>query len=80
MNSYGATIDALLDILERKYSINEELLKHRGLLEYVTSPKNTGSIKKFIVWAGRKKEDFNNKQHATNYMLKVLEGIMKHSN
>ncbi len=80
MNSYEATIDALLDILERKYSINEELLEHRRLLEYVTSPKNTESIKKFIVRVGRKKEDFNNKQHTTSYTLKLLEGMMKHSN
>lgn len=38
------------------------------------------TIKKFIIWAGRKREDFNDKQHATNYMLKVLGGMMKHSN
>ncbi len=80
MNSYGETIDALLDTLERKYSISEGLLEYRGLLDFVTNPENTETIKKFIIWVGRKREDFNDKQHATNYMLKVLEGKMKHSN
>ncbi len=80
MNSYGETIDALLDTLEQKYLITEGLLKHRGLLDYVTSPENTETIKKFIIWAGRKRENFNDKQHAINYILKVLEGKMKHSN
>jgi hypothetical protein len=80
MNSYGETIDALLDILEQKYEITERLLKYRGLLDYVTNPKNTETIKEFIIWAGRKRKDFNDQQHAVNYMLKVLEGKMKHSN
>jgi hypothetical protein len=80
MKSYGDVIDALLDTLEQKYLITEGLLKYRGLLEYITNPKNTETIKKFIIWAGRKREDFNDKQHATNYMLKVLDGMMKHSN
>lgn len=76
MNSYGDTIDTLED----KYQITEGLLKYRGLLDYITKPKNTETIKEFIIWAGRKREDFNDKQHAKNYMLKVLEGKMKHSN
>lgn len=80
MNSYGETIDALIDTLEQKYGITEGLLRYRGLLEFVTDPKNTETIKEFIIWAGRKREDFKDKQHATNYMLKVFEGKMRYRN
>lgn len=78
MKTYGDDIDAILDILESKYHITEEILEQNDLLNFVTDRNNLEEVKDFVIWAGRYREDFNSKIHRIRYMIKILKSKKKH--